>query len=84
MGKTTSKNRALGILGTALLELQRISYANNRDKDVFELMLVISAICGAFNEGWLGELIEFIEAKVAEKHPELAKQIEIARQRKGK
>lgn len=81
MGKTTPKNRALEILGTALLELQRITYAH-RDKDAFELMLVISAICGAFNEGWLGELIEFIEAKVAEKHPELAKQIEVARQRK--
>lgn len=81
MNKLSRKRDAQKIVLAALEDLHLIAF-KYRDKNMIELMIAISAIGGAFEDGWLGELLPSIELMVAEKNPELAEQIEAARQRR--
>lgn len=82
MKKSTSKRQAQAIVLAALNDLEVIrKYC--RDKDIHELMLAISAIGGAFEDGWLAELIPSIEAMVSIKRPDLAELIEAKRKQRN-
>lgn len=81
MKNSRPKQIAEGIVLTALRELHSINH-QYKDKDILELMLAIAAIGGAFEDGWLDELMPSINAMVAIKRPDIAQEIEARRKRK--
>lgn len=81
MKSSSPKQIAQTIVFVTLQELHSVD-RQYEDKDILELVLAISAIGSVFEDGWLDELIPSIEAMVAIKRPDLAKEIERRRKRK--
>lgn len=81
MERVNAKLRAQAVITKALDALVVIG-SEKEDEEVLQLVMAVSAICGAFSDGWIAELLPPIHKIVSKKYPELAQAIVEARKRR--